>query len=141
MNYPEKFIRGVVNPEHVDAAGRASAEIFQFNANERGDGFYESSINWYDTEDALTLVMEQRKKDGQTYQFHYGAAVINRSEADRIIKNKNYESAFRYERAPIEGNEFHGNLLRNDLSLTKQIRLMIAGSLAMYADVIPRKSS
>jgi hypothetical protein len=38
MDYPDKFIRGVANSRFVDAEGRASAEIFQFDDINRSDG-------------------------------------------------------------------------------------------------------
>ena len=140
MNYPDKFIRGVSNPSFVDADGRASAEIFQFDDMNREDGFFESSINWYDDENALQLIMEQRKeKDEQTYQFRYGAAIIERFDADRIIRNPLYKDVFRYERSPLEGNQYHGNLLRKDNALEKRIRNVIASSLALNAQLIPRE--
>ncbi|MDR1205125.1 MAG: hypothetical protein LBL26_06545 [Peptococcaceae bacterium] len=141
MSYPEKFIRGVANPGFVDTDGRASAEIFQFDDAGRDDGFFESSINWYDDESALKLIMEQRKeKDEQTYQFRYGAAIIKRCDADRIIGNPLYTNVFRYERALIEGNQYHGNLLRKDGVLEKRIRNIIASSLALNAQLIPRSA-
>jgi hypothetical protein len=142
MAYPDKFIRGVANPSYVDADGRASAEIFQFDDASRPDGFYESSINWYDDECALQLVMEQRKdKDPATYQFRYGAAVIERYDADRIINNALYKSVFDYERAPIVGNQYHGNLLLQHNALEKRIRNMIAAGLAINAQLIPRSTA
>lgn len=142
MDYPEKFVRGVSNPSFVDADGRASAEIFQFSDMSRADGFFESSINWYDEEAALGLVMEQRKEnDEQAYQFRYGAAIIERFDADRIISNPLYKDVFCYERSPLDGNKYHGNLLRKDNALEKRIRNMIASSIALNAQLIPRTGS
>jgi hypothetical protein len=139
MHYPEHFIRGITNHGFVDSDGRASAEIFQFDDTGRDDGFCEASINWYDDENALALIMEQRKeKDEQTYQFRYGAAIIARFDADRIMNNALYAEVFRYERAPLDENQYHGNLLRKDSALEKRIRNMIASSLALNAKLIPR---
>jgi hypothetical protein len=139
MNYPEKFIRGISNPEFVDADGRASLEIFQFQDMNREDGFSELSINWYDNEKALRLIMEQRK-DEQTFQFKCGAAIVARGEADRIKKNPLYKDIFGYERSPIDGNQYHGNLLRKDKLITKKsIKTIIAANLAMNAQIIFRE--
>jgi len=140
MDYPEKFIRGISSPDYVDEGGRVSAALFQFLDMKRTDGFYESSINWYDDTDALKYIMEQRKeKDETVFQFKYGAAIIDRSEADRIIANPSYRTIFAYERSPIEGNKYHGNLLRKDDVIKKGIQTVIAASLAMNAKIIPRK--
>jgi hypothetical protein len=139
MGYPDRFIRGVADPNFIDDEGRASAAIFQFDYANREDGFYESSINWYDNENALSMIMEQRKEnDEQAFQFRYGAAVIERYDADRIIKNTLYRDVFQYERAPIDSNQYHGNLLRKDASLKKTIRSIISSSLALNARLIPR---
>jgi len=139
MDYPDKFIRGISSRDFVDEDGRVLASIFQFLDTNRADGFYESSINWYDDEDALLLILEQRKeKDKTEYQFKYGAAIIGREEADRIISNPSYKSIFAYERSPIEGNKYHGNLLRKGKS-NKGIHTIIAAYLAMNAQLISRQ--
>jgi hypothetical protein len=105
MDYPEKLIRRISDPNFVKS-GYPSAEIFKFYNMSREDGFFESSINWYDDEKALDLIMEQRKEnDKSIYQFRFGAAIIDRHDADRIMKNPTYKDVFRYERAPIEGRE------------------------------------
>jgi len=141
MSYPEKFIRGVSSLDYVDAEGRASAAIFQFKENvNRNDGFFESSINWYDEENALQLIMEQRKEtDEHTYQFRYGVAIIERSDADRIVKNPSYKNVFGYERSSLENNPYHGNLLLKYNSLEKRIRDVIAAGLALNAQLVPRE--
>jgi len=140
MDYPKKFIRGVSNPQFVDSDGRASAEIFQFDDMGRTDGFSESSINWYDDEEALRLVMEQRKDNAETtYQFRYGVAIVERFDADRIISNPLYKNVFSYERAPLKANQYHGNLLRKDSALEKRIRNVIASGLALNAQLIQRE--
>jgi hypothetical protein len=139
MDYPDCFIRGISSADYVDEDGRVSAALFQFSDMGRVDEFYEASINWYDDEGALLHVMEQRKeKEPQEFQFKRGAAIIARSEADRIIKNHLYQTVFAYERSPIEGNNYHGNLLRKDKTMKKGIQTVIAASLAMNAKVVAR---
>lgn len=139
MDYPEKFIRGISNSDFIDKEGRASAALFQFLDMKRADEFYESSINWYDDEEALQHIMNQRKEKEETkFQFKCGAAIIARSEADRIIANPLYKDIFAYERFPIAGNQYHGNLLRKDNVIKKPIQNVIAASLAMNAQIILR---
>lgn len=142
MDYPDKFIRGISSPDYVDEGGRASVALFQFLDVNREDKFFESSINWYDEEEALRLIMEQRKeKDELKFQFKCGAAIIARSEADRIIANPAYKPIFSYERSPIDDNKYHGNLLRKDKAINKGIQTVIAVSLAMNAQIIPREKT
>lgn len=142
MKFPDKFIRGVSSPNFVDSNGRASAEIFHFTDNNRDDGFSEASINWYDDDDALTLLLQQRKdNDNQDYQFKYGAAILERSEADKIMKHPLYCDVFSYERSPLYDNKYHGNLLRKDTELKKQYKNMIASALAMFAQLVPRTTT
>ena len=74
MNYAEKLIRGISNADFIDSEGRATAMLFQFdNVNTRQDGFGECSINWYDNEEALKLLLEQKKREDENiYQFKTG---------------------------------------------------------------------
>jgi hypothetical protein len=138
--YPDKFIRGISNPDFIDENGRASAALFQFRDMNREDEFFESSINWYDEEEALQLIMEQRKEnDDSNFQFKGGAAVILRCDADRIKENSLYRSVFSYERSPTAENKYHGNLLRKDKELGKSIQQVVSASLAMNAQIILRK--
>jgi hypothetical protein len=141
MNYPDKFIRGISSEDYVDTAGRASAALFQFIDSNRSDDYSESSINWYDDEGALALIMEQRKeKDETQYQFKCGAAIIEKKDADRIMTLPAYQSVFGYERSPIAGNKYHGNLLRKDKALSKGIQTVIAANLVMDAQIIFRST-
>jgi hypothetical protein len=139
MGFPDKYIRGISSMEYIDEEGRVSAEIFQFS-NKRNDGFYESSINWYDEEAALHLILEKLKDDGSgNVQFKFGAAVCNRCDADHIIAKPAYSSVFNYERAPIDGNKYHGNLLRKDDAFKNRgFKNAIPAYLAMNAHIIPR---
>lgn len=137
MEYPDKFIRGISSTDFIDEDGRASAALFQFLDMGREDEFYEASINWYDDEEALLLILEQRKeKDDKEIQFKGGAAIIDRIEADRIMNNPLYKLIFSYERFPIDGNPYHGNLLRKGKTIKKGIQTVIAASLAMNARVV-----
>lgn len=139
MQYPDKFIRGISSADFIDEDGRASAGLFQFLDVGREDEFYEASINWYDDEEALSLILEQRKeKDVNEFQFKHGAAIINRSEADRIIDNQLYESIFSYERAPIDANRYHGNLICKEKKANdRKIKNVIAACLALNAQIVP----
>ncbi|MDR2200203.1 MAG: hypothetical protein LBR53_12305 [Deltaproteobacteria bacterium] len=139
--FPEKFIRGISDPSFVDNEGRVSSGIFQFLENkERNDNFLEASINWYDEEKALTLILEQRKKNNSTkFQFSFGAAIISRSEADRLKNTAKYKSIFDYERYPLDNNQYHGNLLfLNSPNIKNFVKDTIRACLVLNAKVIIR---
>ncbi|MDR2699273.1 MAG: hypothetical protein LBC12_00370 [Nitrososphaerota archaeon] len=118
MSYPEKLIRGISIREFIDANGRASASLFQFEDKVREDGFHETSISWYDEEDSLCCVMDQKKEDG-TIRFKIGAAILLRHWIDEINLRPDTKGFLSYERAPLEQNKYHGNLFVSDEELTK----------------------
>jgi hypothetical protein len=139
MTYPEEWLRGISNPSFLDQEGRLLASSFQFDKEQRHDGFCECSINWYDDEEALKLLMNQRKQgDEQTYQFKVGAAILSRSKLDNLINGPNCKGALKYERAQITGNHYHGNLLLKT-NLEKQTDTMIRSSIVMCLKRIERR--
>jgi len=136
LQYPGELIRGIPNSDFIDNEGRVSALLFQFYDVDRLDGFSEASINWYDNEHALELTLDQKKQnDNDTYQFKVGAAIISRVRLDAARQSPNAKGAISYERRVIEGNPYHGNILLKS-GLTKQIRTMLAGNIAMCTERI-----
>jgi len=109
--YPSELIRGIANSNELDDEGNATINLFQFRENPlRNDNKVELSINWCDDKiKALSLVMNQRKLD-ESYQFKAGAAIISRDKLDDMRKTPYCKGKLYYERAPIENNEFHGNV-------------------------------
>jgi hypothetical protein len=112
MIYPDRFIRGISNKGYVDPGGLVSGEIFSFDDAKRDDGFFESSINWYDNEEALSLLMNEQKNGELKYKV--GVAIIKKISVDRLIlEYPKYEQVLGYERSPKPDNKYHGNLLLN----------------------------
>jgi hypothetical protein len=134
MKYPEKLIRGISSSDYIDQEGRVSAQAFQFDDMGRDDGLLEASINWYDDEGALEKLLNQ-KKQGQddVYQFKAGAAILSRAWLDDTIARPNAQGTLSYERASIEDNPYHGNLLRKQ-GLSKAIYTMLSASIAMCVE-------
>jgi hypothetical protein len=128
MTYPEEFIRGIVNEESLDKDGRASASMFQFIDTQRNDEFIEASINWFDDEEALSVIMKQRKECGEI-QFKIGAAILSRSMLDMLLKSHTTYNRLSYERKAIEGNKYHGNLLLLK-GLERKTKVLICGIIA-----------
>lgn len=139
MEFSDKMIRGISSPQYIDAEGRASAELFQFESNNRNDGFTEASINWYDEEHALAHLLNQRKKGGDDFQFRVGAAIIAKVWIDDLMNKPMAKELISYERKPEDDNQYHGNLLRKD-NLEKSIRTVIAASMAMCVEKIIKRT-
>ena len=138
--YPNKLIRGVANSNELNAEGHASVNAFVFrDNNNRVDSKKELSINWCDDEaEAVRIAMCQLKNDG-SYQFKAGVAVLSREKLDMYKKAPVCTGKFDYERAPIEGNKYHGNILCQS-ELPKQTIDIIRSLLVLsVTDIIPRE--
>ncbi|MCL2134664.1 MAG: hypothetical protein FWH37_03800 [Candidatus Bathyarchaeota archaeon] len=136
INYPERLIRGLSSKDDIDANGFVTTGAFMFGDISRVDGNLELSINWYDDEKSLEYIFEQ-KKDDESQKFKFGAAILKRQHIDGLIceHDDNYLS---YERAPIENNKYHGNLLLKNTA-TKQYKKVISGFLAAHASKYDNK--
>lgn len=135
MDYPNKLVRGISSKDYIDENGRASAALFIFGENIRKDGFSEASINWLDDALAIDCAMHQLKKDG-SIQFKAGVAILSRDWIDKLMCQPTAKDILMYERAPLEDNPYHGNLLRKDSVINKQIKTVIAASIAMGVEKI-----
>lgn len=134
--YPEEFIRGISSKDFIQN-GYVLPSAFQFDGQSRDDKKSEASINWIDDEGAITVALKQRKDSGKL-QFPAGVAKLKLEEVKLILKNFS-EEEFSYERAPIEGNRYHGNLLMKS-TINKQVRQLITNGLALAAgtNIIPQ---
>jgi hypothetical protein len=136
MNYPEKMLRGISDQNWIDADGRISSAVFQFDpGHDRIDDFEEASINWYDEEDALEIILTQQKESDGSLQFKGGVAVLPKNWVDTMMKNPSGTGIINYERRETPNNKYHGNLLRLS-SLPKNQRTMVSATLAMGVEKI-----
>lgn len=127
-SFPDYCLRGISDSTCVDEEGEPTSSLFQFSNTHRVDGFSEESINWMDDNGAIEVLFSQKKEDN-SLQFKYGAAKLSRKEIDRIRKGQYIKDRLFYERARIEGNHYHGNiLLRREI--TKQRKKVICALLA-----------
>ena len=129
-NYPEFFLRGLSSCDCI-CGGLITAAAFQFIPFERSDNMLEASINWMDDEGAIDVALSQKKKDSDKVQFSAGLAKINLKLVQQFLVNIQ-NSDFSYERAPLNENKYHGNLLLR-ADVPKQIRTMIINGLALAA--------
>jgi len=135
MSYPEKMLRGISIPDWIDEDGRLSAAAFQFDTANRTDGYEETSINWYDEENALTVLLTQQKENTDSLQFKGGVAILPKEWVDTMMKNPTGNGIISYERQELPNNKYHGNLLRSS-SLHKSQKTMISSTLAMGVEKI-----
>lgn len=114
MGYPDKFIRGISRLDEMAGENPDTAlfKVFKENSERLDDGFKELSINWYDNESALVNIFEQRRASDGEISYKIGAAIFWSNELDRLCERSPYfVGNVLYERAPIDGNDFHGNIL------------------------------
>jgi hypothetical protein len=103
----------------------------------RATGELELSINWQDDEGAIPLALAQKKTDNTTLQFKGGLALVPREHLDRLFRLPAFGKALSYDRQPIPGNPYHGNLLMsNPAAISKMVRSHIAATIAMHVSMI-----
>ncbi len=128
-DYPREFLRGISSQDFI-CEGVVSAAAFQFGSQPREDNKIEESINWIDDDEAIDIALNQRKDNGKI-QFSAGVAILDLEKVKFLIMN-DLSSVFSYERKPITGNKYHGNLLV-DSSCPKAKKQLISSGLALIA--------
>lgn len=97
------------------------------------EGWYRSSINWEENESderPLNHLLHQPNQGGDI-QFKAGVVRVPRNSIDRIIEQHEIEDKLMYEEEPLEGNEFHGNLMfHQKLISSREDKAQICTALA-----------
>ena len=134
MAYPDTLLRGLITQGSVTQERYVTAEAFQFQdlRNNRSDNYNELSINWEDSDEAVDVLLNQKKEGSEGPQFKIGFARMSLSRIKDLLKPHINDKTYSFERKPIDGNPFHGNLLV-DANLHKQIIKNIQHSLATIA--------
>lgn len=136
MEYPESCIKGIPNLDFV-IMGQVAPTLFAFQENRvRVDNFIEESINWNDDDLAIGFTLSQTKEDG-TFQFKFGVAILPLIKIDELRNRPSFIDILTYERQPLQGNRYHGNILVKSRIHTHQKRLICAG-LALSSQIIQR---
>lgn len=140
MKYPDEILRGIPNSAFIDKDEYPTSNLFYFDKqSKRSDNFKEESICWKDDEEAVFLLLNQ-KKDDKSLQFKAGIAVVSRDELDRLINKPTVKQQLSYERNIIPGNKYHGNLLLND-NVEKSVMKRIAAGIALCVTQVISPSS
>ena len=134
MAYPDTLLRGLITPSSVTSERYVTAEAFQFQdfRQKRSDNYNELSINWEDSDEAVDVLLKQKKEGSEDPQFKIGFARMSFSRIKDVLKPHISDKTYSYERKPVDGNPYHGNLLA-DAKLSKQIVKNIQHSLATIA--------
>lgn len=130
MAYPENCIRGLSKNCEITVENLLPEDAFYFKNVQREDGWDEQSINWQDDDSVIRFTLNQKKENGDI-KYVCGVAVIPRDRIDRLI-DRISNSLLGYERKPIDGNHFHGNILLKSGTTKKNMKVIAAGiSLAV----------
>jgi hypothetical protein len=130
MNFPDNCIKGVPNHTYFNDDGRVRTHLFYFSLTaDRDDGWTEQSINCEDDNTVVEFTLNQRRLNGEL-QFGGGVVVIPLEEIDRLNNRPAVKGLLSYERRPIEGNPFHGNILLR-ANTSKPTKTLIAAGLAL----------
>jgi hypothetical protein len=138
MNFPDNCIRGIPNDSFLNQDGSVGAHLFHFTGPDRDDGWIEQSINWEDDNSVIEFTLAQKKADGDV-QFKTGVVVIPREEIDRLNYRPTVKGLLSYERQPIQGNPFHGNILLRAGTSKPTMKLIAAGLALAIERVIPHQ--
>jgi len=130
-------LRGLSADDWVsDGFATAAAFQFKYEPSALKDGCSANSICWEDNTEVVNLMLLQ-ERDGH-YQFKAGIGRIPREDLERLMKLLTFRGILSYERDPVEGNPYHGNILVSTKSSIAQRKLLPANIAACVSEVIPR---
>lgn len=132
--FPKTFLRGLKGKTVITEEGYVQSEAFSFDTNKdrTKDNMLEMSINWEDCNEAVDLLLCQKKEDGVTEKFDVGFCRFLTEKLEEWFGLHKENKDFDYERYPLENNPYHGNLLLSPTVKTS-IRRNITYTLANMA--------
>ena len=91
MAYPDTLLRGLITPSSVTSERYVTAEAFQFQdfRQKRSDNYNELSINWEDSDEAVDVLLKQKKEGSEDPQFKIGFARMSLSRIKDVLKPHN----------------------------------------------------
>lgn len=130
-SFPDSCLRGIPGENDLLEDGLVATSVFLFTDNhKKASGVYEQSINWHDDDLAISLTLNQTRRNGEL-QFKGGVAVMKRSRIDSLSKLPLFKNSLSYERQPHLRNRYHGNLLLEP-GFSKPLRKAMAATLATH---------
>jgi hypothetical protein len=118
-DYPSNFLRGIPNksPQFFDSREQVTGNIFRPHDDQNPEnGFYEISINWEDDDAVESFTLRELKDDG-SYRYKGGVARVSLERINQMQQEPAWNGAVDYNRDPIEGNNYHGNLFLDENKL------------------------
>lgn len=141
-NYPDTLLRGLSADDWVrDGLVMSGAFHFSFDAKFLRNGNAALSICWEDDGSVIGVMLRQIKESSngeQVVQFRSGIARLSRDSLEHINKLPQFRETLSYEREPLQGNPYHGNLLMSAVANPTQRRLLPALIANHVSDVIPQ---
>jgi hypothetical protein len=133
--FPDNCIRGIRKKDFLTPEGISSAVYLpdERTAQNREDGGLETSINWEDDGTVLNFTLRNPA-------YQWGVARLPRATIDYLNVQPASANALSYERAPLEGNPYHGNIVFRQ-NLSKVTRNMIAGTLALASTIFTQEKA
>ncbi|MDA0842196.1 MAG: hypothetical protein O3B01_13660 [Planctomycetota bacterium] len=132
-DFPESCLRGLRKKDYLTLEGFVSVQAFKPDTRtvtDRKDGGSETSINWEDNKDVLGFTFNQRTESGNV-AHPFGVSRLPLQKIDQVNSEPGSKHALNYERAPLEDNPYHGNVVFK-AGLSK----LISCSLALAAQVL-----
>jgi len=139
-DFPARCFRGIRKRDWMNADNRLTSAAFDWNLKtadlrrmaQKPPGF-EISINWDDNPEA-----ERKSREDRT-NAQYGIASIPLSALDYITQLPAFPNALFWERSPLAGNPYHGNLVCGE-GLPRQMLQCMSGLLALHAEILIHRS-
>jgi hypothetical protein len=128
--YPDHCLRGLRTKDYISPEG-ILAEAFvpdPKTAQSRSDKGMETSVNWED--DGLIISITRK-----SLQASHGIARLSVASIREQNSRPGSLGKLTYERCPILGNLYHGNIVFAD-GTSPAYRRMIAGALALASCIV-----
>lgn len=140
-DYPPTMLRGIPNKsiQFFDSRGKVTGNVFRpYDGQEPKNGFYEVSVNWEDDDETEKFTLHEQLEDG-SYHYKGGVARVSLERIDAMRQEDPWIGAVEYGRDPIEGNDYHGNLLLSESRVESKIskRALLAKLQLTIIAVIP----
>ena len=131
----DHFLRGFNMKDCFTLERNVALGAFQFGdfTAQRNDSFHEASINWEDDNNAVNVLLKQKKDGTDDIMFKYGYARLPLNLVKATLKSYIDKDYLDFERKPLINNPYHGNILMNG-SIKKQEKTMLQSNLAAIAN-------
>lgn len=137
MTYPDNFLKGITQENHLTRDNEISSALFHFDERHGRDEWVEQSICWEDDNSVVNLMLNQ-KKVGGTIQFKAGIVRVPLSGVHYINNLSRTKDLLSYERQELEDSPYHGNLLLRKNTHKFKMRTVAAALTLHITEIITR---